>query len=175
MRKKLIKLFVTTSILALIVICFLVYFNYYKIHFLFQPFTTNPEYDSAGTSYSYQITSIDFEMSSWEESSGTFYINILNTGLESMPNYCDVALTLVSEKTNEPIMIAINTDSSTWNSGTTTLEVPVDLRDVGFGYYSMYLRIWNDDAAEEFTLNNSLRIEREGYYLGTMSIQHIFQ
>ncbi|MCR5416531.1 MAG: DUF4832 domain-containing protein [Pseudobutyrivibrio sp.] len=172
--KRSVRVLLTLSIITACIFAIVVYSFYFNIHMMLQPLNKSANYSNS-TPYEFSITSASCSIGSLANSDVTITINISNLGTESTPDYCNVALTLINTKSNQPTMIGVTTDTRFWSPNSiTAVPVTFNVSDIGTGNYGMYLSVLNNDGSTvEF--NNSLRQTKNGYYLGTISILRLFQ
>lgn len=167
--KKLLHFLLVTTIIAAIAAAVLFELYYYRIHLIVQPLTKLSDFDNE---LDYSIVSVSSQPGAWNETTAYIYIDVVNNGSSALNDYCDVSLTLVdSSNNNRPIMIGVDTDTSSWAAGeTTSIVVPIDVREIGHSHFSMYFKVWDNKNACDLVFNNNLRSDKNGYYLGTMSV-----
>ncbi|MCR4694879.1 MAG: DUF4832 domain-containing protein [Pseudobutyrivibrio sp.] len=172
MRKS-IKIILVITLITAITAFVLFYLFYFRVHMLLQSFDPASDYPK-DLPYRYSITSASCSVDSWKAPTATLYLNVSNSGEENYRNYCNMSLVLVDVKTGEPVMFGIDSDIRDWEAKSiTTIPIQIDTKYLDFTSYNMYLSILDSSTGDSLPLNNSLRQNKNGYYLGVISISRL--
>jgi hypothetical protein len=112
-------------------------------------------------------------MSNTLSSPYTLTTTIENTGFSPCYRPLEVTLTLTpQDPTSQPITIPIQTDTRYWNSGNTTLTLPLDTTTYSPDTYTLTLHIQDPLTAEQITCANTTAntTPAGGVPLGTLTI-----
>lgn len=130
-------------------------------------------YDFIGShlGYRYVLRSTSVKFNTFRDKSATLTIALDNVGFANCYKQFDVTLLVENKNTKDSLTIPVHTDTRNWLAGqTTSLQIPLPIRNYETGTYDIYLSVRDRDSDSEILFANTGNHVSDGYFLGSISL-----